>query len=241
MSVPDHHSVAMTGPPGVLAIWNDREDAIAPVYEHWYVSEHVPERLAVPGFLTARRYERCGGDGPQFFTFYELASPDVLSSSAYLERLAAPSPLTRQVMAQFRNMVRTACIPVAGRGTAQGGCVVAAWVPQPALVDPDSLTLAGSWRQDDPRVLRLRAWRAAPDAGSISTESNLRPGGDGKSAAVLLADVMRVEVAENLMGELRQALAACLASADSLQPVHAAVYRLLGAWQGPATHHPNAS
>ena len=38
---------------GILLIWNDRDDEIVELYESWYVREHVPERLGVPGFLAA--------------------------------------------------------------------------------------------------------------------------------------------------------------------------------------------
>lgn len=51
--------------PGVLAIWNDRDDEIAELYESWYVTEHVPERLDVAGFRGARRYEAASGS-PRF-------------------------------------------------------------------------------------------------------------------------------------------------------------------------------
>jgi hypothetical protein len=94
--------------PGILAIWNDRVDAIAATYERWLVSEHIPERLAVPGFLEARRYEAVRGT-PRFFTPYVVESPEVLASPDYLARLASPTPLTREVMAGFRNMTRSAC------------------------------------------------------------------------------------------------------------------------------------
>lgn len=116
-----------TAAPAILAIWNDREDSIADVYERWYLSEHLPERLAVPGFLAARRYEARKGS-PRFFTFYDVQSPAVLSSANYLARLASPSPLTREVMANFRNMMRTACMSIhRSPGAAVGGCVVAAY------------------------------------------------------------------------------------------------------------------
>ena len=99
------------------------------------MSEHLPERLGLPGFVAARRYEAETGS-PRFFTSYDVESVEVLSSADYLARLAAPSPLTREVMANFRNMTRTVCIPVyRSRGLALGGSVVAAYVEQPARVD----------------------------------------------------------------------------------------------------------
>jgi hypothetical protein len=211
---------------GILAIWNDRDEAIAPVYERWYVNEHVPERLAVPGFLSARRYERIDGGSPQFFTSYELRSVDVLSSTAYLERLAAPSELTRATMARFRNMVRTACIPVRRSAPgALGSCVALAWIPQPAARCDQLLALAGEY-QRDPRVVNVQVWRAAPDAGSSSAEAALRPGGDARIEAAIVLDAMREADAR----ELAAGLAAALGTTAS-GTARSGAYRLLAQWR----------
>jgi hypothetical protein len=213
---------------GILAIWNDRDEAIAPVYERWYVNEHVPERLAVPGFLGARRYERIDGGSPRFFTSYELTSVDVLSSAAYLERLAAPSELTRATMARFRNMVRTACIPVRRSAAgALGGCVAVAWIPQPATEGDELLRLADEY-QRDPRVLNVQVWRAAPDAGSSSTEATLRPGGDARIEAAIVLDAMREADARELADSLATSLKAAVRGRS-----HSGAYRLLARWDRP--------
>ena len=95
--------------PGILAIWND----IAPDgYEHferWYNREHLQERVGVPGFRFGRRYEVVSGGDRRFFAFYEVDSPDVLTSPAYMQRLENPTPWTQKTMTSFRNMVRTVC------------------------------------------------------------------------------------------------------------------------------------
>lgn len=216
----------MTEAAGILAIWNDRDAAIAPVYERWYVHEHVPERLGVPGFRCARRYERIGGGSPQFFTYYELESVDVLSSSAYLARLAAPSELTRGVMAHFRNMVRTACVPVRRSGAgALGGCAAVGWLQQAAAADVDALLALADEYQRHPDVLGVQVWRAAADAGSASTEATLRPGGDARIAAAIVLDVMREGEARDVSASLADALA-------DVVPQRAATgaYRLLARW-----------
>lgn len=224
----------MSEPGGILAIWNDREEAIAQLYEQWYVTEHVPERLGVPGFLQARRYEACDGGAPRFFTFYELASVDVLSSDAYLARLAAPSELTRRVMSHFRNMLRTAFVPVhRPASAAHGGCVVVAWVRQPAQVDAERLAQVAGELQRQPGVLALQSWRAAPDAGAVSTESQLRPGGDARAEAALVLEVMREQEGAALRPLLERALRA--ACAPSPEPaVATGAFRLLGSWRATA-------
>ena len=42
---------------GILAVWNDRVADIADFYEWWYVKQHLPERVGLPGWRYGRRYE----------------------------------------------------------------------------------------------------------------------------------------------------------------------------------------
>lgn len=60
---------------GVLAIWN----GIAPEAEEdfvaWHVREHIPERVALSGFLRGRRYVALDGF-PKYFNFYETTTAD---------------------------------------------------------------------------------------------------------------------------------------------------------------------
>lgn len=105
---------------GVLAIWHDvvpeREAAVL----HWYNREHHPERLSVPGFLTARRHRAIEGD-PALFIAYEVATTDVLASGPYLERVNNPTDWTQSMMPNFRNNSRTVCNVLRREGGGSGG------------------------------------------------------------------------------------------------------------------------
>jgi hypothetical protein len=97
-------------PAGILAVFNDCTPEGYQHFERWYIREHLKERVGVPGFRFGRRYELVGGGDRRFFAFYEVESPHVLSSPAYLERLNAPTPWTQETMrTAFRNSVRTVC------------------------------------------------------------------------------------------------------------------------------------
>src|SRR5215469_12914699 len=89
-------------------------------WTEWHDREHVPERLAVPGFLRLRRYVALG-EGPRWFYFYETESVDVLQSPAYLERLGNPTPWTKRCMQYVCNNRRTACRVSATLGRGLGG------------------------------------------------------------------------------------------------------------------------
>lgn len=202
---------------GILAIWHDLEDSYSDLYERWLVAEHIPERLALPGFLEARRYEAAAGS-PRFFIRYEVASPEALASPEYLARLASPTPLTREVMKGFRGMVRTAWSLAYRSGVpALGGYAVTAYSGQPAEVDAAGL-------ERDPRVVGVQVWKAASGpAGATSSEAKLRPGGDRGIATALIVEVMREKDGEALEDRVRAALEG--------SPVHVGTYRLLGSWR----------
>lgn len=107
---------------GVLAIWNGIADEAEADFVDWHVNEHIPERVAVPGFLKGRRYVALSGV-PKYFNFYETETPSVLGSRAYLDRLNAPSDWTKRVVRHFRETSRTACLVAASLGCGDGGFV----------------------------------------------------------------------------------------------------------------------
>jgi len=96
-------------PTGLLSVWN----RIAPEHEAefnaWYDAEHLDERVAVPGFHSARRY-RAVAEPHAYAALYELDAPDVLQTPAYLQLLANPTPRTRAIMPYFLDMNRAACL-----------------------------------------------------------------------------------------------------------------------------------
>jgi hypothetical protein len=92
----------------LLAIWNAVTPEHETAFNHWYDTEHVPERLALPGFLSATRYR--DASRPHYYcALYEAPSIAALSSPEYLARLADPTPATTAIMAQFRDMNRAVC------------------------------------------------------------------------------------------------------------------------------------
>ena len=109
----------------VLAVWNDVDPAHEAEYHRWYWEQHLPERLSVPGFLSAYRYQALDAS-PKFFTWYFVSNIEVLGSQRYLERLADPTEWTQRVMPWFRNMTRCACRLTADTGRGIGGTVVVA-------------------------------------------------------------------------------------------------------------------
>jgi hypothetical protein len=108
---------------GALAIWNgiapDGEDD----FYRWHNTEHIPERVGVPGFLRGRRY--LSTTRPRdFFTLYETESVETIRSAPYLARLNDPTPWTRRVLPHFRDTFRLGCRVAASWGRGEGGALL---------------------------------------------------------------------------------------------------------------------
>lgn len=91
-----------------LAMWWDMAPEMRSDFEDWHSHEHFPERLSVPGFCRATRWTSSSG-GEGIFVMYELEAHEILSSSAYLAHLNAPTPWSTRMMPHHRNMVRSQC------------------------------------------------------------------------------------------------------------------------------------
>jgi hypothetical protein len=210
---------------GILAIWNDCAPAGRADYERWYMEEHLPERVGLPGFRFGRRYERIEA-GREYFTFYEVEHPEVLASPAYLERLAHPTPRTRAVMPHFASMSRTICRKQTHLGSMTGGIALAVAIDD--LADA-ARPLEGGYMQallHEPGICALQLWSAVPELASGSTpESALRGGEDQSVAAVLLLEMTRIQEARQLRES--GALATLLERLGGERRVEIGIYRLL--------------
>ena len=80
---------------GLLMVWADVPSDKEKEFNRWYNEEHLAERLSVPGFLGAARYEAVKG-GPKHLAVYELESPAVLDSDAYKRLQAQPTEWTKR-------------------------------------------------------------------------------------------------------------------------------------------------
>ncbi len=105
----------------------DREaDIIA-----WHSEEHLPERLALPGFRRGRRY-RSSTAAPKYLVLYELEALSVMESPAYIERLNNPTPWTSRSVSQFQNNFRSCFQVLLQEGRSRGGFVTFFALPEGA-------------------------------------------------------------------------------------------------------------
>jgi hypothetical protein len=126
--------MSLLGNAAVL-IWNDVIESERDAFYRWHDKEHIPERLALPGFLRGRRYR--GHGVTEWLTVYEAEDVAVLTSPAYLERLNNPTPLTRSTVRAFHNTARSICVIEKTTGESTGGHVMI--LPLPAGFDASHL------------------------------------------------------------------------------------------------------
>ncbi|HLI11148.1 MAG TPA: hypothetical protein VKY65_06070 [Alphaproteobacteria bacterium] len=110
---------------GAVAIWNDIAPEGRSVFYAWHGREHVPERVGIAGFLRGRRYVAIHGS-PEYFTLYEVDTPQTLTGQDYASRLNNPTPWTLEAVGHFRNVARSICRVACSFGNAQGG-LIATW------------------------------------------------------------------------------------------------------------------
>jgi len=77
-------------------------------HDDWHTHEHLPERLAIPGFLRGTRWVALDGS-PRYFVLYEVEALATLSAAPYVERLNNPTPWTSKMMTHYRGMTRGFC------------------------------------------------------------------------------------------------------------------------------------
>ncbi len=209
---------------GILAIWNDCEPSAVATYERWYVEEHLYDRVGVAGFRYGRRYEALDGT-PRYFTFYETATPHVMFSSDYLERIASPSPRTNAVMPSFRSMCRTVCRRAAHLGLHMAaGCVLTGRLTvaeERRSAVTEALQQAAQALMEQPDVLGAQVWEAMPDEAPANREEAIRPDPDRHIDAALVVATMRPSGARAVMAS------GTVASLGQDFAMEAGVYQLL--------------
>jgi hypothetical protein len=105
-------------------------------FNRWYDSEHMSERVSIPGFLSAQRY-RSGDPGLwKYLALYHTESIATFTSPVYREALANQSSWSTQILTRFRDPQRVVAARTARAGYGIGGTVrLARLRPRPGAAD----------------------------------------------------------------------------------------------------------
>lgn len=107
---------------GMLLTSMDVDASDEPEFNRWYDREHLEERVAIDGFLEARRYIAHEGK-PKYLSLYSTATFEVLDSPAYRTALANQTAWSKANIARFKNMIRGVSRITISRGTGRGAAL----------------------------------------------------------------------------------------------------------------------
>jgi len=128
---------------GLLMTFTQVPAALEADFNEWYNREHLDERINIPGFRRARRYE--GLDTAiKYFTTYEALTPDDIASPAYLDVLQDQTAWSQRIMPQFSKWHRMPCRVVADHTHGMGAALALLRLfPEPAQADDLAAWLDG--------------------------------------------------------------------------------------------------
>ena len=122
---------------GLLLVLSEPSAALEEELNAWYDSEHVPERLAIDGFISAARFVSTDRSR-RYLTLYDLDGIDVLHSEQYKAHAAGNyTPWTRRIVAKARFTRVEAVQELPGDASlvaAPGLLLVEATLPYPSRV-----------------------------------------------------------------------------------------------------------
>lgn len=185
--------------------------------DEWYMRQHLPERVAVPGFLRGRRYRACSGE-LRYLAWYETTAPGVLASPAYVERLENPTAWTQRVMPNFRDMNRSVLRVAATHGDLDGGLLALVLLGTGDAARAAQADLAACARMTDICAVHLLV--ADTSAPVATVESRLRGRPDDSIEAAIA-----IEATDE--AALRQAAATLVTAAGVTTASTSGPYRLM--------------
>lgn len=109
----------------VLVVTMEVDPADEAEFNRWYNEQHLPERMEIPGYVSARRFRLVEGDGAlTYLCIWELEDGSPLQSRMYQEQQADPTALYLRVngtiKARTRGLYRQV-FPEAGAFTDRSG------------------------------------------------------------------------------------------------------------------------
>jgi hypothetical protein len=207
---------------GMLLTSMDIDPSDEAEFNRWYDREHLWERVAIDGFLEARRYIAHEGR-PKYLSLYSTETFDVLDSPAYRTALANQTDWSRRNIARFKNMIRAVARITISRGTGRGAALGIARL-RPAAGGEDRLREALREKLDPEKSDGIISMHLIESDPALS-----KPITDNPSASVPGAGDWFVLIDGTHVGAIPPALAVCLGDSPALRSavVSSGVYNLM--------------
>ena len=118
-----------TAPRGQLCIWTDVDPEHELDFNRWYDREHMQERVAIPGFQSARRFHAVGESQRPYLALYDTENIGVFTSPAYKQAFANQTEWSLRNFARMRNNQRRVGRLTVEMGDGEGGALALFVVP----------------------------------------------------------------------------------------------------------------
>jgi hypothetical protein len=153
-----------------VGIWNGVAEEGWAFNYLWHLTEHMPERVGIPGFNRGRRFRAAdSATHPALFTLYEADTLQVLQGQDYTNRLNQPTPWTREAGKHARDTSRGLARVVTSHGPGVGGMMLTIRFDAPATAQAAVAALVRE-AAEAPRVCGAHLCIADPAASGVVTE-----------------------------------------------------------------------
>jgi hypothetical protein len=166
---------------GMLVIMTDIPSSDEADFNRWYDREHTQERVAIPGFVQARRWVLAEGKAPKYLALYETGTFEVLSSGPYKVALAAQTQWSKDVMGRFVNVARSVARITCAEGLGSGGAIVVIRLrPDPGAEDALRSAIETALRAvvGEPGIVSGFLLESDPELSKPLPEHKVAPGDD---------------------------------------------------------------
>ena len=139
---------------GLLCIWTDIDPAHELDFNRWYDREHMQERVAIPGFQSARRFIAVTPCARPYLALYFTDRLDVFRSQPYARAFANQTPWSLENFKRMRGTQRRVGRLTVEAGAGEGGALAVFVVPESTLAQAGirerlQQSLTALARQDD--------------------------------------------------------------------------------------------
>ncbi|NYT36503.1 hypothetical protein ERD78_06420 [Allopusillimonas soli] len=185
---------------GALALWLNVASELDDETDAWYVTEHLPDRVNIGGYLRARRYQSIDG-AREYLTLFEAKTVDDLASEGYLGLVSRISAQSQRIRAGFSGVVRNTFRVISSQGEGTGG-VISSWRVAPRdIARQMEMQEIAQWMQEvaaHDSVAAVHWLQAQPQVRARMDSVRAVGKDDAFAETVLLVEATRASVLQSL-------------------------------------------